>query len=99
HITIRRIVDKSGKVLQDQSVPEDPFLASDDRLDRLAATAGVEAERVIDPTTAYLIGRVLRDGATRGIAWAASRAGVPAAGKTGTSSKTMDTWFVGYSES
>ena len=33
---------------------------------------------------------------TRGHAPAIRSAGMPAAGKTGTSSATMDTWFIGY---
>ena len=98
-MTVRRVVDRAGQVLVDNTVPEDPFLTADERLDRAVARAGQKPEQAIHPVTAYLINRALRDAVQRGIAWAAYKSGVPSAGKTGTSSKTMDTWFVGFTES
>jgi membrane peptidoglycan carboxypeptidase len=53
--------------------------------------------RVIDPKVAasvtYALTTVLKSGTAGGIGWPASR---PAAGKTGTTDNSTDTWFVGY---
>jgi penicillin-binding protein 1A len=51
---------------------------------------------VIPPRTAWLTSQLLRKVVTRGHAPALRSTGMPVAGKTGTSSATMDTWFVGY---
>jgi membrane carboxypeptidase/penicillin-binding protein len=51
---------------------------------------------VIPPRTAWLTSTLLRHVVTRGHAPAIRTAGIFAAGKTGTSSATMDTWFIGY---
>src|SRR6185436_8787921 len=48
------------------------------------------------PRTAHLTSILLRHVVTRGHAPAIRSTGLLAAGKTGTSSATMDTWFVGY---
>ena len=60
------------------------------------ALASVHAEPVIPPRTAWLTSTLLRHVVTRGHAPAIRTSGLPAAGKTGTSSATMDTWFIGY---
>ena len=39
-ITIRRILDRQGNVLEDHSLAVDPWLPTRDKLDRIAATAG-----------------------------------------------------------
>ncbi|HSZ81940.1 MAG TPA: penicillin-binding transpeptidase domain-containing protein, partial [Polyangia bacterium] len=83
-------------VVEDHTSVGDPFGAPSERLDRLIATADVKPAPVISPHTAWLTSNLLRHVVTRGHAPAIRLAGVPAAGKTGTSSATMDTWFVGY---
>jgi penicillin-binding protein 1A len=96
-VYIRRIRDRNGVAIEDHSAPGDPFGTPAERLDRLVALAGVPAaEPVIPPRTAHLTSTLLRHVVTRGHAPAIRTAGLPAAGKTGTSSKTMDTWFIGY---
>ena len=50
---------------------------------------------VLDPAVAYLTTDVLRGVVSRGTATAAN-IGRPAAGKTGTTQKYRDAWFVGY---
>ncbi len=57
--------------------------------------AGPEVDAAIDPAVAYLTTDVLRGVITRGTAGAAG-IGRPAAGKTGTTQKYRDAWFVGY---
>lgn len=95
-IYIRRIVDRDGRVLEDNSVWYDGLGAAGPRLDRLAATAGVRAKEVIPPRTAFLTTKLLRGVVTDGYSGALRATGVPAAGKTGTSSFTADVWFVAF---
>jgi penicillin-binding protein 1A len=95
-VYIRRVRDRSGRVLEDNTAPSDPMGAPGERLDRLVALAGQQITDVIAPRTAWLTSQLLRHVVTRGHAPALRSSGLPVAGKTGTSSATMDTWFVGY---
>jgi len=95
-VYIRRVRDRDGVVVEDHTWPGDPFGAPSERLDRLVAVAGARPEPVISPRTAWLTSTLLRHVVTRGHAPAIRATNLLAAGKTGTSSKTMDTWFVGY---
>ncbi len=96
-VYIRRVRDRSGAVIDDHTVPGDPFGTPSERLDRLVSLANVPPPQpVINPRTAWLTSTLLRHVVTRGHAPAIRTAGIPAAGKTGTSSATMDTWWVGY---
>jgi penicillin-binding protein 1A len=95
-VYIRRVRDRDGVVVEDHAAVSDPFGAPSERLDRLVATADVKPEPVISPRTAWLTSTLLRHVVTHGHAPAIRTAGLLAAGKTGTSSATMDTWFVGY---
>jgi penicillin-binding protein 1A len=52
---------------------------------------------VIDPRTAYQIVSILEGVVQRGTGQSVKAVGKPIAGKTGTSSDTRDTWFVGFS--
>jgi penicillin-binding protein 1A len=93
---VRRVRDREGRVLEDNTAASDPMGAPELRLDRLVATAGKRREPVIPPRTAWLTSRLLRRVVTKGHAPSLRATGMPAAGKTGTSSKTQDVWFVGY---
>ncbi|MEK6606063.1 MAG: PBP1A family penicillin-binding protein [Myxococcota bacterium] len=93
---IRRVLDRNGRVLEDHTVPADPWLDAASRLDRVAALLGERSARVIDARTAHMTSRLLRDDVAYGIAARAGTIGGPAAGKGGTSSDTMDVSFVGY---
>jgi penicillin-binding protein 1A len=97
-VYIRRIRDRSGAVVEDHTDLSDSWGAPSERLDRVVALAAAArpAEPAIPPRTAWLTSTLLRHVVTRGHAPAIRNAGLPAAGKTGTSSATMDTWFVGY---
>ncbi|HEU0012978.1 MAG TPA: PBP1A family penicillin-binding protein [Longimicrobium sp.] len=55
-------------------------------------------ERVVDPAVAYVLTTMLRDVVDRGTGTPARAAGFtgPAAGKTGTTNRATDVWFVGY---
>jgi penicillin-binding protein 1A len=93
---VRRIHDRFGNIIEDNTVHYDPVLTAADRLDRVQATVGVEPRQAISARTAYLTSKLLREAITHGLATVVRQTGVNAAGKTGTSSATMDTSFVGF---
>jgi penicillin-binding protein 1A len=93
---IRRVLDRHGNTIEDHTVPSDPLLAAGDRLDRLAATAGDRPEHAIPARTAFLTSKLLAQMVNFGFAKTLRATELHAAGKTGTSSATMDTSFVAY---
>jgi penicillin-binding protein 1A len=95
-VYVRRVRDRSGNLLEDNTAGSDPMGSPDERLDRLVALAGKRSREVIPPRTAWLTSQLLRRVVTRGHAPSLRSSGLLVAGKTGTSSATMDTWFVGY---
>lgn len=95
-IYVRRIVDRAGNVIEDNTVPEDPRLAMAARFNRIAALAGVEAKQAIPARTAFLMTKLLASEVEHGFATVLRQTGIPAAGKTGTSSDTHDTLFIAY---
>jgi penicillin-binding protein 1A len=54
-------------------------------------------EQIIDPRTAYQIVSILEGVVQRGTGVSVRAVGKPLAGKTGTSSESRDTWFIGFS--
>jgi penicillin-binding protein 1A len=58
-----------------------------------------QTKAVISPKTAFRITEMLRAVVQHGTGKAARAIGHPAAGKTGTTDKGIDTWFVGYTPS
>ncbi len=93
---IRRIVDRRGNTVEDHTVASDPMLTAGERLDRLAATAGDRPKLAIPARTAYLTSKLLAQEVRFGFAKTLRATQLEAAGKTGTSSATMDTAFVAY---
>lgn len=55
-----------------------------------------ETHRVIKETTAFLLTSAMQDVVNKGTGTAARIAGMPTAGKTGSTSDYNDVWFVGY---
>jgi penicillin-binding protein 1A len=93
---VKRVLDRDGRVLEDHSAPRDPFVPL---VSRIAATvASVEAppERVMDPRSAYITVSLMHEVATVGTGAQAAKLGKPAAGKTGTTNDSFDTWFLGF---
>jgi penicillin-binding protein 1A len=95
-ISIRRIRDRSGRILEDNTWIGDPMGRPEDRLDQLVMVSGKNPPPAISPRTAWLTSNLLRHVVTHGHAPAIRNASIMAAGKTGTSSATMDVWFIGY---
>jgi penicillin-binding protein 1A len=95
-IYVRRIVDRRGNAVEDNTVPEDPQLLANERYDRFAAVAGLPAPRAVTPRTAYLMTRLLAEEVEFGFANVLRATGINAAGKTGTSSATHDNLFIAF---
>jgi len=95
-VSVRRVRDRTGKILEDNTWIGDPMGRPEDRLDQLVALAGKETKQAIPQRTAWLTSTLLRHVVTHGHAPAIRNAAILAAGKTGTSSATMDVWFIGY---
>jgi penicillin-binding protein 1A len=95
-IYVRRVLDRDGNAVEDNTVAEDPQLSPADRLDRFAALAGARGEQAISPRTAYLTTRLLAHEVEYGFANVLRATGIYAAGKTGTSSATHDNMFIAY---
>jgi penicillin-binding protein 1A len=95
-VFVRRIIDRKGQIIEDHSSWTDPWLDGDARLDRVAALMGVEPAPVIEPRTAWLTSKLLREVVTTGHSGPIRATKIIAAGKTGTSSRTSDVWFYGY---
>ncbi|MCC6996706.1 MAG: transglycosylase domain-containing protein [Deltaproteobacteria bacterium] len=95
-VYVRRIRDRNGHVLVDRTAWFDPDLSPADKLDRIAARGGVKLPQVIPARAAYLTNVLLRQAVDRGHAKPIRATPIVGAGKTGTSSATMDLWFTGY---
>ena len=95
-VYVRRVRDRSGRLLEDATAVSDPMAAPNERLDRMVALAGKRNKDVIPPRTAWLTSQLMRRVVTKGHAPSLRSSGLLVGGKTGTSSATMDTWFVGY---
>jgi penicillin-binding protein 1A len=95
-VYVRRVRDRAGLILEDNTHPSDPMGTTSSRLDRLVAVAAKRPKPAIPPRTAWLMSQLLRRVVTDGHNPALRNTGIMAAGKTGTSSATMDTWFIGY---
>jgi len=95
-IYVRRILDRDGNTVEDNTLVDDPQLAASDRFDRFAKLAGIEAPQAISARTAYLMSRLLAHEVIYGFANVLRATQIKAAGKTGTSSDTHDTMFIAY---
>ncbi|HZZ86449.1 MAG TPA: PBP1A family penicillin-binding protein [Anaeromyxobacteraceae bacterium] len=93
---VKRVLDREGRVLEDHADWRDPWVPLGERL--AAAVAEVEAprERVMDERTAHIVVHLMQEVATVGTGAQAAKLGKPAAGKTGTTNDSFDTWFMGF---
>jgi len=93
---VKRVLDREGRVLEDHTAPGDPWAPLTARLAAAAAAVQAPRERVMDERSAYITVHLLQEVATVGTGAQAARLGKPAAGKTGTTNDSFDTWFMGF---
>jgi penicillin-binding protein 1A len=94
---VKRVLDREGRILEDHAGWRDPWVPLSTRLAAAVAAASAEPrERVMDEKPAYVLVHLLQEAATVGTGAQAARLGKPAAGKTGTTNDSFDTWFLGF---
>ncbi|MBI5068983.1 MAG: PBP1A family penicillin-binding protein [Deltaproteobacteria bacterium] len=93
---VKRVLDREGTVLEDHAAPGDPWVPLSGRLLAAAAAVEVPRERVMDERSAFITVHLMQEVATVGTGAQAARLGKPAAGKTGTTNDSFDTWFMGF---
>jgi penicillin-binding protein 1A len=95
-LLVKRVLDRDGAVLEDHSDWRDPWIPLSSRM--ASATAELRRPRVraVEERAAYLTVHLLREAATVGTGARAAALGKPAAGKTGTTNDSFDTWFIGF---
>jgi len=95
-VYVRRILDRDGNTVEDNTLVDDPQLAPADRFDRAAALAGVTAPQAIPARAGFLMSKLLALEVQHGFTTMIRAVQMNAAGKTGTSSDTHDTTFLAY---
>jgi len=93
---VKRVLDRDGVLLEDHSDWRDPWVPLSTRLAAGVAEVSRPREQVMDERTAYILVRLMREVATVGTGARAAALGKPAAGKTGTTNDSFDTWFMGF---
>jgi penicillin-binding protein 1A len=96
---VRRVLDRDGRVLEDHSDWRDAWVPLSTRLASAVASLAVTRERAMDERSAYMTVHLLHEVVTSGTGAGAARLGKPAAGKTGTTNDSFDTWFMGFTRS
>jgi penicillin-binding protein 1A len=93
---VKRVLDRDGRVLEDHSDWRDPWTPLTARMAAGLAEVTRPREQAMDPRTAYTLVHLMREVATVGTGARAKALGKPAAGKTGTTNDSFDTWFMGF---
>jgi penicillin-binding protein 1A len=93
---VKRVLDRDGNVLEDHSDWRDPWVPLEARLAAGFVEVSRPREWAMDEKTAYIMVRLMREVATVGTGARAAALGKPAAGKTGTTNDSFDTWFMGF---
>jgi len=94
-VTVQQVQDRNGQTLHRsvaghrcQVCHADPVLAVNDSMQ--------PAEQTLDPVSAFLATNIMHGVIQRGTGWRARALGRTAAGKTGTTNKQVDAWFMGF---
>jgi penicillin-binding protein 1A len=95
---IRRVVDRYGNVIEDESASSDPTLDLLSRLDRSYMELVTPRREALDPQTAFLTVSLLKNVIQEGTGIGARGLGQPLAGKTGTTNDSYDAWFFGFTK-
>jgi penicillin-binding protein 1A len=93
---IRKVTDRFGRVLINNTAPQDPFQTWDEKFDRAYDRVSTQLPRILSPQANFIITHLLQAVATTGTAYLVHQLGKPAAGKTGTTNDSTDAWFVGF---
>jgi penicillin-binding protein 1A len=93
---IRKIEDRFGRTLEDHTAYDDAWAPLQDRVAAGYARLFEPGEQVMSPETGFILTSLLRGVVTEGTGGPAQKLGKPAAGKTGTTNDSFDTWFAGY---
>ena len=88
---IVKVVDRDGRVIE--SIDPADFPHGVDKNQRLI---NLSRERVISPSTAYLVANLLESVVRKGTGWRAKKLHRPVAAKTGTTNDLKDAWFAGF---
>ncbi|MGB9601109.1 MAG: penicillin-binding transpeptidase domain-containing protein, partial [Myxococcota bacterium] len=93
---IRRVEDRYGNILEDNSDFFDVDITFERRIRRGIDLVTNPPERILNADSAFILVRMLRDVCMYGTAAAASAIKQPVAGKTGTTNDSFDAWFMGF---
>jgi penicillin-binding protein 1A len=93
---VKRVFDRDGNILEDHTDFRDPWVGVEARLAAGYSEVTRPREQPVTPQTAYILVRLMREVATVGTGARAAALGKPAAGKTGTTNDSFDTWFMGF---
>ena len=94
-VSIQQVQDRTGRTLHRAVAGHRCQICHVDPV--LSAGEGMHpAEQILDPTSAFLTTNMMKGVIERGTGRRARALGRPAAGKTGTTNKQVDAWFIGY---
>lgn len=93
---IRKIEDRFGRTVEDHTAYDDPWAPLVDRIAGGFARLSEPVEQVMEKENAFILQDLLRGVVKEGTGGPAGRLGKPAAGKTGTTNDSFDTWFSGF---
>ncbi len=93
---IRKVTDRFGRVLTNNTSYHDPWQTWDEKYDRAYDRLVTPMPRIISRESNYILTHLLQGVATRGTGARAKRLGKPVAGKTGTTNDSADAWFMGF---
>ena len=94
---IDRIQDRRGRTIYRHDARDCPGCANVAWQGQAEPVLPDDRERVIDSATAYQIVSMLQGVVERGTGRRVRAVGKPLAGKTGTTNKSFDSWFIGFS--
>ncbi|MDQ6955614.1 MAG: PBP1A family penicillin-binding protein, partial [Mariprofundaceae bacterium] len=94
-VSIQQVQDRTGRTLHRSVAGHRCQICHVNPV--LSAGEGMHpAEQILDPTSAFLTTNMLKGVIERGTGRRARPIDRPAAGKTGTTNKQVDAWFIGY---
>jgi penicillin-binding protein 1A len=93
---IRKVEDRYGRTVEDHTAFDDAWAPLQDRVAAGYARLFEPGEQVMEPETGFILTTLLRGVVQEGTGAPAQALRKPAAGKTGTTNDSYDTWFAGY---